>query len=203
MFGFFYILTKIPFASAVAIKYLSPIFATIFAVISLNEKIKPLQWFFFLISFAGVVLLKGFDLRIGIFDLSIGILSSIFGGLLYVVIRKIGEDDHHLVILHYFMAISITLSSYFAFSSWKTPNATEWIGFLAIGTVGFIAQNYFTKSVQVAEKVSLIANLRYLEAAFAVIIGYFVFNESYAMLSFVGLALIFTGLLLSIWEKNN
>jgi drug/metabolite transporter (DMT)-like permease len=202
MFGFFYILTKIPFASAVALKYLSPIFTTIFAVLMLNEKVKPIQWLFFLISFAGVVMLKGFDMRISIFDLSIGILSSIFGGLLYIVIRKIGEDDHHLVILHYFMAISTFLSSFIAFSNWKTPNWQEWIGFLAIGIVAFIAQNYFTKSVQTAEKVSLIANIRYIEAALAVLIGYFIFGESYNVVSFFGLILIFTGLLLAIWEKN-
>jgi drug/metabolite transporter (DMT)-like permease len=89
MFSFFYILTNIPFGSAVAFKYLSPIFTAIFALFLLREKIKSTQWLFFLISFAGIVLLKGFDTRIGLFDLSIGLISAISGGLLYIIIRKL------------------------------------------------------------------------------------------------------------------
>jgi len=89
MFSFFYILTNIPFGSAVAFKYLSPIFTAIFALFLLREKIKSTQWLFFLISFAGIVLLKGFDTRIGFFDLSIGLISAISGGLLYIIIRKL------------------------------------------------------------------------------------------------------------------
>jgi drug/metabolite transporter (DMT)-like permease len=202
MFGFFYILTRIPFASSISLKYLSPIFATLFAVLFLKEKIKAIQWFFFLISFSGVILLKGLDLRISSFDLGIGILSSVFGGLLYIVIRKIGEDDHHLVILHYFMAISAIISGFIAIPNWKNPSLMEWFGFLIIGFVGFVAQNYFTKSVQVAQNVSLIANIRYIEAALAIIIGYFIFDETYSTMSFVGLAMIFLGLILAVWVKN-
>jgi drug/metabolite transporter (DMT)-like permease len=207
MFSFFYILTRIPFASSVALKYLSPIFTSIFAIIFLKEKIKPLQWLFFLISFAGILVMKGFDARISLFDLSIGILSAVFGGLLFIVIKKIGDDDHQLVILHYFMFISATVSGIICLFSekrthWTMPNLTEILGLLAIGVVGFFAQNYFTKAIQSSEKVSILSNLRYLEAAYAFFIGYFVFNETYNLQSFAGLFLIFAGLLLSLKFKT-
>ena len=202
MFSFFYILTRIPFASSVALKYLSPIFTSFFAVIFLKEKIKPIQWLCFLISFLGILVMKGFDTRISTFDLGIGILSAVFGGLLFIIIKKIGDDDHQLVILQYFMFISATFSGVICLSNWKTPNLTELLGLLLIGVIGFFAQNYFTKAIQSSEKVSVLSNLRYLEAAYAFVIGYFIFNETYNLQSFVGLFLIFAGLLLSLKFKT-
>lgn len=202
MFSFFYILTRIPFASSVALKYLSPIFTSIFAVIFLKEKIKFIQWLCFLISFFGILVMKGFDTRISSFDLSIGILSAVFGGLLFIIIKKIGDDDHQLVILQYFMFISASVSGIISIPNWKTPNSTELVGLLAIGIVGFFAQNYFTKAIQSSEKVSVLSNLRYLEAAYAFVIGYFIFNETYNLQSFIGLFLIFAGLLLSLKFKT-
>jgi drug/metabolite transporter (DMT)-like permease len=171
-------------------------------VLFLNEKIKPIQWLFFLLSFAGVLVLKGFDTRISGLDLSIGIISAIFGGLLYIVIRNIGDDDHPLVILHYFMLISAVVSFIIIFNNWKTPNLKEWAGLSAIGIVAFFAQNYFTKAIQSSEKVSLLSNLRYLEAGYAFLIGYCIFNETYNLKSFLGLAMIFLGLLLSLKYKS-
>ena len=203
MFSFFYVLTHIPFGSSVAFKYLSPIFTAIFAVFLLKEKIKPLQWFYFLISFIGILLLKGFDARIGLFDASIGLLSAVSGGLLYIIIRKIGEDDHHLVILHYFMMVSVFFSGIIVAQDWRMPSLQDSFGLLAIGIVGFIAQNFFTKAIQEpADDVSFLAILRYTEVIYALIIGYFLFDEVYNLQSLMGLVLIFLGLILSFRLKT-
>ena len=203
MFGFFYILTNIPFGSAVAIKYLSPIFTSIFAIFLLNEKVVWVQWVAFIACFTGILLLKGFDVRISGFDLFIGVMSSVFGGLLYIVIRKIGDDDHPIVILHYFLGICTVISGVICLRYWHNwPHYKDSLGLLGIGVVGFFAQNYFTKSIQEASEVSSLANLRYLEAAYALIIGYFVFGEVYGFWSFIGLTSIFFGLVLIIIHKS-
>jgi drug/metabolite transporter (DMT)-like permease len=203
MFSFFYILTHIPFGSSVAFKYLSPIFTAIFAVFLLKEKVKPLQWFYFLISFVGIVLLKGFDARISLFDASIGLLSAVSGGLLYIIIRKIGDDDHPLVILHYFMFVSVFFSGIVVVQDWQQPNLQEFFGLLGIGVVGFVAQNFFTKAIQEpSNDVSFLAILRYSEVIYALIIGYFWFGEIYNLLSLAGLVLIFLGLILSFRLKS-
>ena len=202
MFSFFYILTNIPFGSAVAFKYLSPISTAIFAVFLLKEKVQPIQWFFYFISFIGILLLKGFDARIGLFDAGIGLLSAISGGLLFIIIRKIGDDDHHLVILHYFMMVSAVTSGIVMIPFWVMPNWQDGLGLLAIGVVGFIAQNYFTKAIQAPGQVSFLAILRYVEVIYALIIGYLFFDETYTLQSFIGIFLIFLGLILSFRLKR-
>lgn len=203
MFSFFYVLTNIPFGSAVAFKYLSPIFTALFAVYLLKEKIRLVQWIFFLISFAGITLLKGFETRIGLFDLSIGLISAISGGLLYIIIRKIGDDDEPLVILHYFMLVSAVCSGIAVIPFWVTPGVKDCFWFLLIGSVGFEAQLYFTSAIQQpGNEVSFLAIIRYAEVLYALIIGYIFFDEVYNAQSFTGIFLIFTGLILSFRLKS-
>jgi drug/metabolite transporter (DMT)-like permease len=202
MFSFFYILPRMPLGSSVALKYLSPIFTAIFAVFLLNEKLKPLQWFYFFISFLGVVLLKGFDPRISLFDFSLGIFSAISGGILYILIRKIGDDDHPSVVVHYFMLFASVISGIFMIPYWVNPNLQDWLIFLGVGYSGYVAQIYMTKAFQEKDDANYLAIFKYLEAIYAIIIGYFLFGETYNYVSFFGLILIFLGLILTVKLKS-
>lgn len=202
MFSFFFLLHRIPFGSSVAFKYLSPVFTSIFAVWLLNEKLKPLQWLYLGFAFCGILMLKGFDPRIGFLDLGVGLISAISGGLLFIIIRSIGDDDHHLVILHYFMFISATISGISSISNWVSPNLYQFGILLLIGIIGFVAQNFFTISIQQKDKVSYLSILRYTEAIYALIIGYFIFDETYTLLSLAGIIMIFLGIILTVRMKS-
>lgn len=202
MLSFFYILPRIPLGSSVTLKYLGPIFTAILGIFFLNERPKPIQWLYFLISFIGVMLLKGFDTRIGVFDFSLAILSAISGGFLYVILRKMGDDDHPIVVVHYFMLISTVFAGILMIPYWITPNFEEYIVFSLIGTAGFVAQLYMTKAFQQQEDANYLAMFKYLEAAYAILIGYFIFGESYTLMSFFGICLIFIGLILTVRLKN-
>lgn len=202
MFSFFYILPRMPLGSSVALKYLSPIFTAIFAVILLNEKLKPLQWFYFIISFIGVVLLKGFDARIAFFDFVLGLVSAISGGILYILIRKIGDDDHPSVVVHYFMLFASVISGILMIPYWVTPNLQDSFIFLGVGYSGYVAQIYMTKAFQQKDDANYLAIFKYLEALYAIIIGYLIFGETYNYLSFFGIILIFLGLILTVRLKS-
>src|SRR3982751_6825836 len=55
LFMFFITLHNIPLATAVTIAYLSPIFTTLIGVFLLGERVRPKQWLFYAIAFAGVL----------------------------------------------------------------------------------------------------------------------------------------------------
>ena len=198
MFSFFYLLSSIPFGTATAFKYLSPVFTSILAVTMLKEKLKLSQWIYLAMAFSGILMVKGFDPRISFFDLGIGLVAGFSGGLLYIIIRKIGDDDHHLVILHYFMFIATFFSGIMAFQHWVIPTLNQFLILLLIGIVGFVAQNFFTIAIQQKDKVSYLSILRYTEAIYAIIIGYFIFDESYTVMSLVGMFVILLGVVLTI-----
>ena len=202
MFAFFYVLPRMPLGTSVTIKYLSPVFTALFAGAMLNEIIKPRQWIYIVMAFVGVLLLKGFDSRVATVDLFIALISAITGGLLYIILRQIGDDDHPFTVVFYFMLIASGLSAVAMLPYWVTPNLEDSIVFLGIGLFGFVAQIYMTKAFQQKDDANFLAQFKYLEAAYAIVIGYFVFGETYNLLSFVGIVLIFTSLILTIRLKT-
>ena len=75
MILFFWGLHYISMGSAVTLRYISPIFAALLAVVFLKEVIKPIQWIFFFMAFVGVFLIKSFDSS----GSSFGVLLSLIG----------------------------------------------------------------------------------------------------------------------------
>ena len=187
--------------SAVALRYISPVFAAIFAILFLKERIRPIQWSFFLIAFLGVIILKGFDGDIPLTGLILVLLASVFSGLVYIVIRKIGDREHPVVIVNYFMCIATAVGGVMSIFYWKTPTFTDLLLLLSLGVFGFFGQLFMTKAFQLGET-NIIAPLKYVEVVFAIIVGVGFLNETYTLWSFVGMAMIIGGLLLNIWFKR-
>lgn len=201
MTSFFLTLQLMPFGASVSLKYLSPIFAAIFAIFLLKEKIKPIQWVFFGVAILGVLLLRGFDNRIGFWSLIIALTGAFAGGLIYPLIRKIGNSEHPMVIINYFMFLAAILLGVLMLPYWTFPSPREW-GFLGIvGISGFAAQVYMTKAFQ-AEEVSLIAPLKYLEVVYALLIGLIWYGETYSFWSFIGIVLIVLAMFFNVKFKS-
>ena len=179
---------------SVSIRYLSPLFATIFALIFLKEKIKPIQWFLILLSLLGVFLINGFEQNISSIGILLALLSAITLGLIYVVTSKIGNSESPLVIVNYFMFLTVIFGASTSFNYWITPNLKELFLLLLSGVFGFIAVFYMTKSFQKG-KINIVAPIKYLEVIIAVIIGFFYFGERYTVWTFLGVLLILVSIL--------
>lgn len=198
---FFVTVQRMPLGASVSLKYLSPIFTAVFAVLFLKEKIKPIQGLFFLIALFGVYLLKGFDTRIDTVGLVLGVTGAIFGGLVYVIIRNIGEREHPMVIVNYFMFSAAVLAGVAMIPYWETPTIYECMILILLGIFGYVGQIFMTKSFQV-ESASKVAQIKYMELVYSLLIGLFWFGERYAMLSFIGILLILLSMVLNVAVKN-
>jgi len=202
MILFFMSLKYLSIGTAVSIRYISPIFGAIFAFFILKEKIKLLQWLCFFIAFIGVVLLKGFDHNISNIGLVYVILSAIFSGLVFITIRKINTNDHPLVVVNYFMVIATITGGLLAINNWITPKGVEWLLLLSLGFFGYLGQLFMTKALQTTET-NIAAPLKYVEVIFTLLIGVIWFNESYTMLSILGIILIIIGLVFNVVFKQS
>ncbi|WP_299115377.1 DMT family transporter [uncultured Winogradskyella sp.] len=198
---FFMSLKYLTTGTAVSIRYISPIFAAFFALFILKEKIKPIQWFYFGIAFIGVFILKGFDGEILNIGLLYIVVSAIFTGLVFIIIRKIGSKDHPLIVVNYFMVISTVLSGVFTYYNWTNPKGAEWLILLSLGVFGYFGQYYMTKALQESE-VNRIAPLKYIEVVFTMLIGLIWLDETYTLLSVLGIILILIGLTLNTAVKG-
>ena len=198
---FFVTIQNIPLASAVTIQYLSPIFTAIIAIFLLGERMKRIQWLFFLVAFLGVALLKGFDERVSIFYLILGLLSAFFAGAAYNCIRMVKDTDHPLVVVFYFPMVATPIMLVLSYYNWIMPIGWEWGVILLLGIFTQVGQVFMTKALQ-AEKANIVASLKYLGSIYALIFGYFIFDEKYDFISILGIGLILSGVLLNIGLKN-
>nr|WP_321231262.1 DMT family transporter [uncultured Psychroserpens sp.] len=198
---FFASLKYLSMGPAVSIRYISPIFAAIFALLLLKENIKYLQWLCFALAFSGVVILKGFDANINGIGLLFALLSAFFTGLVFIIIRKIGNSDHPMVVVNYFMIIAALFGGVLAINEWTTPIGIEWVMLLSLGVFGYFGQYYMTKAIQLAE-VNQVAPLKYIEVIFTMIIGAVWLDETYTLVSLLGILLILIGLILNFVVKR-
>ena len=188
---FFIVIQRIPLGSAISIRYLGPIFGALLAVYYLKEVVNKWQWLSFAISFSGVIILKGFDLRIDGLSFVLAIISAIFVGMVFVLVRYLGTREHYLTIINYFMMVSI-LGSICFIGKWVIPTGNEWMSVFGIGIFGMIGQIFMTKAFQL-EEASVLAPFKYMELVYAIIFGYFFFAESYDLLPSLGiLCLLYT-----------
>jgi len=193
---YFYTLQHMPLASAVTIQFLSPIFTIIISSLFLKERATPIQWLFFLIAFAGVVMVKGFDARVTVPELIIGITAAVFSGMAYNFIRKLKDYDHALVVVFYFPLVTVPIVGSYTIFHWVTPIGWDWLILILIGLVVTAAQIYLTKAYQ-AERASNISIYNYLGTVYAIIIGLTFFDETISLSGYAGFVLIIIGVAMS------
>lgn len=201
LIAFFYNLQSIPLASAVTINYLAPVFTTILGIFIVKEKVRPIQFFFFGISFAGVVIIEGFDPRISGFDLGVGLIAAMAMGLAYNLIRKTGNKEHPLVIMFYFPLITVPIAAIVSYFVWVMPVGWDWLILLAVGLLTQFAQYFMTLAYQNAQ-LSKVASLSYLGIVYALGFGYFIFEETFTLVTFSGMLLVLAGVLLNVTSKK-
>ncbi|MCB0459552.1 MAG: DMT family transporter [Flavobacteriaceae bacterium] len=193
---FFMSIKYLPVGTAVSLRYLSPIFAALFAMLLLKEKVRPLQWLFFAIAFAGVLIMKGLDAQLNSLGMLLILIASVFSGLVYIIINKIGKREHPVVIVNYFMVIATITGGLLSINTWVNPVGIQWLLLFSLGIYGYIGQVYMTKAFQ-ATKISQVAPLKYVEVIFTVALGVLLVDEVYSIWSLLGIVLIIVGLLLN------
>jgi len=197
---FFVVIQRIPLGSTVALRYTAPIFSVILSYVFLKERVKHWQWFALGLSVIGAFVMKGVDIRIDTLSFVLIMISSLLVGGVFTIIRYLGSKEHFLTIINYFMVFSI-VGSLFFISKWRMPIGEEWWFVILIGIVGLVGQVFMTKAFQAADT-STVAPLKYMELVYALMFGYFLFDESYDLLPVLGMSLVVLGMLLNVIIKR-
>lgn len=198
LFSFFITLRQMPLGSAVTIQYLSPIFTTIIAIFLLKENVMPLQWLFFAISFLGILMIKGFDSRVSVTYLGVGIFSAVASGFAYNMVRSLKGKEHPVLVVVHFQLIGAVLGGIYTIFHWQTPTLLEWAYLIIIGVMTHLGQINLTKALQL-EKIATVSIYNYLGIFYALFYGYFFFDESYGVAALLGMALVLTGVLINFY----
>jgi len=198
---FFWGVHYISVGSAVTLRYVSPIFAGVLAVLFLKETIKPLQWVFFLVAFFGVYLIKSFDASNSNFGIFLVLLAAFFSAVVYILITKIGKGDHPVVVVHYFVLIGTLVGGVGSFFVWKPPVFSDFLLLSSLGFFGFFGQLFMTKAFQNAQA-HMVAPFKYVEVLFTLLFGVFILFETYSIYHLIGTFLVIFSLVLNVLYKS-
>ncbi len=193
---YFYTLQRLPLATAVTVQYLAPLFTVLFAAFLLKERIRWQQWIFMLLSFSGIVLIRGFNPDFPTTLLLLGVLAAALSGFAYNAVCKAGETEHALVVVFYLPLVTIPVITPFAAANWIMPEGEEWLLLIAVGVLTQIAQVYLTRAYQMAEAV-VITPYTYLGIVFAILFGIIIFHEQYSLTGYLGMGVVLTGVILN------
>ena len=199
---YFSLLQQIPLATASTLQYLAPIFTAVMGIFLLGEKVRNIQWLFFGISFAGILVIQGFDPRISLGHLVMGIAASFFMGLAYNFIRKLKTNEHPLVIIFYFPLIVLPISGIWTLFVWVQPQGIDWLVLILVGITTQIAQFLMTKAYQ-KEELNKVSILTYIGIIYSLAFGFFIFDETYSLVTYGGMALVLSGVILNVvWKRS-
>ena len=172
----FVALRNLPLATVVSISFAAPIFITIFSIFLLKEKVGIYRWLAVLVGFVGII----FITEPGFSSLNIYYIYPIIFclGLSYVAIaiRKLSSTEPAWLI-SFFFSFSIMLLSFLSFyQGWILPSLIDLFLLSMVGILGGLANLWLSQSYKYSE-VSLVSPLKYLALVFAIIFGYFIWNE--------------------------
>ena len=185
----FVALRNLPLATVVSISFAAPIFITIFSIFLLNEKVGLYRWLAVLVGFVGII----FITEPGFSSLNLYYIYPIIFclGLSYVAIaiRKLSSTEPAWLI-SFFFSFSIMLLSFLSFyQGWILPSLIDLFLLSMVGILGGLANLWLSQSYKYSE-VSLVSPLKYLGLVFAIIFGYFIWNEIPTSKTLVGALLV-------------
>jgi drug/metabolite transporter (DMT)-like permease len=198
---FFFTLHKLPLAIASTLQYLSPIFTVLIASRLFREKVSTMQYFSSLIAFLGVVfiglngLTGGFSSqKTDLFWMGMGVLSAVLSGIAYNAIYKLKETEETINIVIYFPMLALPLTGIWCLFDFTVPRGIEWLILLTIGVFTQIAQVCMTRAF-LSANTAVVAPFQYIGAIYALISGWFVFDEKLETASIIGVCLVVFGVI--------
>ena len=189
LLSIFTALRNLPLATVVSISFAAPIFTTIFSIFFLSEKVGLYRWIAIFIGFFGVIIIA----EPGLDDLNIFYVYPIIFclGMAYVAItiRQLSKTEPVWLISLYF-SIAITIASLTTIpNGWLLPSFRDLIALSFLGIFGGVANLWLSQSYKFSE-VSLVTPLKYLTLVFAIIFGFFIWDEVPTFKTLIGAALV-------------
>lgn len=197
--------THLPLADATVIQYLNPTFTALLAGLFLGEVITRSSVVATGLCLLGVVLVARPETIFGAgadsldpFWVAVAVAGALGSAVAYVVVRRLGQTEHPLVIVFYFPLVNIPASLPFVVRDFVWPVGMDWLWLIGVGLATQVGQMSLTQGL-IALPAGLATSLSYLQVVFAAIWGVLVFGEWPDATRFAGGALVIAG---SLWAAR-
>ncbi len=197
---FFYCITVLPLATAVSLNYTAPLFLTVFTMMVHKDKFHFPLTTAIALGFCGVVLLLHPTLaRDQLLPGLLGLISGFLAGVAYLNVKELGVLGEPAPRTVFYFSLTATVSS----GTWMlfdTVHPITWHDFpilLGLGGSATLAQIAMTHAHRIGNTL-VVSNLAYSTIVFASLFGMLLWNEVLPLSSWIGMALIIAGGVLSL-----
>jgi drug/metabolite transporter (DMT)-like permease len=184
-------LRNLQLAEVTSLAFSAPIWVVVFSIIFLSEKIRTKRWVAVGLGFIGVIIISkpGFD-NLNYYYIFPIIFCIGFAGV-SIIIRKLTLVGESIWLIAFYFSIVSGIGGLltFPFGGWVVPNKYDLVFLILVGFFGGIANLMLTQSYKLAE-VTLTTPLKYLSLIFAIIFGFYFFNEVPSINTLLGAGLI-------------
>lgn len=199
---FFWTITHMLLADAMALQFSRPLFMIPLAMLFLGEVAGARRTTVAVVGFIGILLYSrpfsdGFDP--GAF---IGALGAFAGGLVVICIKRLSTTEPTRVIMFYYAFWNALFAAIPAFWTWVTPTGYEFALLMCIGFLGIGGQALMTHGFTLGDTTALVP-LDYFRIVYSAVFAYVIFGELPGMWSIAGMGLIVSAsLYLVLTEKK-
>ncbi|MCC2112895.1 MAG: DMT family transporter, partial [Hyphomicrobiales bacterium] len=207
---FFAAIKAMPIADALAIYFIEPMILTALSAVVLGERVGLPRWGAVLVGFVGALFIvqpgvEVFGVRAllplgtAVFIAVYLLLTRFLSGTASALTLMFGTGLHGSILLGSLLA----LTTYFGIEGQiaRVPMAMDMVMLIGVGTIGFVCHLLLVLAFARAPS-SILAPLGYLEIVSATLLGYFVFNDFPAPLTWLGVVLIVGSGLFIIYREQ-
>jgi drug/metabolite transporter (DMT)-like permease len=187
--AWFYAMSRIPIAEVTAIGFTAPVFATIGAAMFLGEKVRARRIIAVFVGLVGAVVI----LQPGASEIDPGALAMLIAAPVFAVADLISKvltrrETGPAVVAYLSVFVTLTIMGP-ALYVWRAPTGEEWVLMIATAGLATLGHLCMVEGVKVAE-VSALQPVKFLQLAWAALIGFLIFSEVPGPWTWVGSAII-------------
>jgi drug/metabolite transporter (DMT)-like permease len=189
MATWFYGITLVPLATATAVNFTAPLFATAAAALILHEDVRLRRWSAVVLGFVGVlVIMRPGTERLDA-NLLILLISAATAAMNNITVKFLARTEPPARIVAYFMIYLTPLSLIPALFVWQWPAASTLGALIGLGGLGTIAHISVARALAAADA-SACAPFEFVRLPFAALIGFVWFGEVTDLWTWIGAAII-------------
>jgi drug/metabolite transporter (DMT)-like permease len=189
MATWFYGITVVPLATATAVNFTAPLFATLAAALVLHEDVRLRRWSAVVLGFVGVlVIMRPGSERLDA-NLLILLLSAATAAMNNITVKFLVRTEPPSRIVALFMIYLTPLALIPALFVWRWPDPSTFGALVGLGCLGTVAHLSVARALAAADA-SACAPFEFARLPFAALIGFLWFGEITDRWTWLGAAII-------------
>jgi len=190
-----------PLASAVAINFSAPLFATVASIVFLKETVGPVRWGALIIGFLGVLLVTSPGVDTFQTGSLFALANAILFGTVTVGVRGMtATESPETLTMYQMVLLTVVFATALPFG-WITPSLSDSVAMVVNGLGNALGQYLWTRALHLAPT-SAVVPFNYFSLVWAIILGFLVWGDIPSATLLAGSAIVVGSGMFLLWHES-